>query len=115
MTAPATAKPLYRQNAHLVRQRLQVLNSSGVWVAFSGVPATVSLALTPSGAPIIGPSAALWNDAGELVLTISSSVIDAALAAVADGAIVYQIVTAGNANDYRGVTPLRVTTPRYVG
>jgi hypothetical protein len=48
------------------------------------------------------------------VVTIPAATIDAALASVPDGAVIYQVVIAGAANDYRGVTALRVTTPRYV-
>jgi hypothetical protein len=114
VTAPSTAKPIYRQNAHLVRQQLQTLNADGRWVAFANVPGTVHLALTPTGAPIVGPLAAAWNSVSELVVTIPAATIDAALASVPDGAVIYQVVIAGAANDYRGVTALRVTTPRYV-
>jgi hypothetical protein len=117
LSIPTTpAKPIYRANAHLVRQQLQTLNASGRWVALVGVPARVFIAATPTGAPLsgLGPFTATFNTAGELVYTISAAAVDAGLAAIADDVVVYQVVIAGLFEEYRGVTPLRVTVPRYV-
>jgi hypothetical protein len=117
LSIPTTpAKPIYRANAHLVRQQLQTLNASGRWVALVGVPARVFIAATPTGAPLsgLGPFTATFNTAGELVHTIPAASVDAGLAGIADNVVVYQVVIAGLSDEYRGVTPLRVTVPRYV-
>jgi hypothetical protein len=115
-TPTTPAKPLFRGNAHLVRQQLQTLDPQGKWVPISLVPAVVYLSLTPTGSPIsgLGPFTADWNTAQDLVYTIPASVIDAGLSSIADNTVVYQVVEAGLSDEYRGVTPLRVSTPRFI-
>lgn len=112
----AEAKPIYRANAHLVRQQLQFLTPDAKWVPYTIPPASVFLSLTPTGSAIagLGPFTAAYNAAGELVYTIPAATVTAGLAALPDGGIVYQVVTAGPNNEYKGVTPLRITAPRYV-
>jgi hypothetical protein len=117
MTSVLTAKPIYPANAHLTRHVIEVYDpTTDTYIPFAGGVFRVSICEAADGTdPINGLVDLLMAPVPGAVGSYYRQLNGTELAALEPfvGQVVYQIVAGGAYDDYRVVTPMIVTAPRY--
>ena len=117
-SAPITYKQINPKNAFLARQAIErysfATNEYIPWTG--GANVKVGYYLDAAGAqPIAGmidfPMDEVAGEAGTYAFVVPSNLMNGLM--TMNGTVIYQIVTAGQSDNLKVVTPLKVTVPRW--